>query len=87
MEMYSNYNMGAGYAVYLPKEDALKAQSIVKKLGFRSWIAGRVEKGPRQVVIKPRDIIFKGDSLRVRWWLHYKTIFEVFLKRGKSMPR
>lgn len=65
-DMYSNYNMGAGYAVYLSKKDAAKAQSIAKKLGYKSWVAGIVEEGARQVVIKPRSIVYKGDSLKVR---------------------
>lgn len=65
-EMYGNYNMGAGFAVYLPQSDALKAQKIAKQLGFESWIAGTVEKGPRRVVIKPLGITFEGDSLAVR---------------------
>lgn len=65
-EMYSNYNMGAGFAVYLPATDAKKAQEIAKGLGLKAWIAGRVEEGPRQVVIKPKNIAFKGDELGVR---------------------
>jgi phosphoribosylformylglycinamidine cyclo-ligase len=65
-EMYGNYNMGAGYAVYLPKADALKAQKIAKKQGYDSWIAGTVEKGSKQVVIRPKNIIFEEKSLKVR---------------------
>jgi phosphoribosylformylglycinamidine cyclo-ligase len=65
-EMYGNYNMGAGYAVYLTPGDAAKAQKIAKKLGFKSWIAGTVEKGPKRVVIKPKNITFEGSSLGVR---------------------
>jgi phosphoribosylformylglycinamidine cyclo-ligase len=65
-EMYGNYNMGAGYAVYLPKSDAIKAQKIAKKLGFESWIAGEVRKGPKQVVIQPKNITFAENTLGVR---------------------
>lgn len=65
-EMYGNYNMGAGYAVYLPREDALQAQKIAAGLGLKSWLAGTVEAGPKQVVIKPLDITFAGDTLEVR---------------------
>lgn len=65
-DMYGNYNMGAGYAVYLPEKEALKAQKIIKKIGLKSWIAGRVEDGPRQVVIKPLGLAFAGSSLEVR---------------------
>jgi phosphoribosylformylglycinamidine cyclo-ligase len=65
-EMYGNYNMGAGYAVYLPKTEAIKAQKIAKNLGLNAWLAGRVEKGPKQVVIKPKNIVFESKSLGVR---------------------
>jgi phosphoribosylformylglycinamidine cyclo-ligase len=58
--------MGAGYAVYLPKKEALKAQKIAEKMGLKSWVAGRVEDGPRQVIIKPLGITFAGNSLEVR---------------------
>lgn len=65
-EMYGNYNMGAGYAIYLPQAMAEKAQKVIKKLGVRSWIAGTVTKGPKQVVIQDKEIIFGGESLEVR---------------------
>lgn len=64
-EMYGNYNMGAGYAVYLPADQAEQALKIIKKF-FTAWIAGRVEKGPKKVVIEPLGITFEGDSLEVR---------------------
>ncbi len=65
-EMYGNYNMGAGYAIYLPASDATKAQKIAKELGLKSWLAGKVVEGARQVIIKPKNITFKGESLEVR---------------------
>jgi phosphoribosylformylglycinamidine cyclo-ligase len=65
-EMYGNYNMGAGYAIYLPESAAQNAQKIAKELGFKSWVAGTVKAGPKQVIIKPKNIIFEGSSLGVR---------------------
>lgn len=65
-EMYGNYNMGAGYAVYLPVSQALTAQQTAEELGLKSWLAGRVEEGPKQVIIKPKGITFAGETLRVR---------------------
>ncbi len=65
-EIYETYNMGQDYAVFLPAKDVKKAQSIVKKNGFESMDAGYIEKGIRQVIIKPLDIVFKGESLKVR---------------------
>lgn len=65
-EMYGNYNMGAGYAVYLPVADAKKACEIIRKCGLKSWTAGEVMEGKKQVVIKPKNITFRGDSLELR---------------------
>jgi len=65
-EMYGTYNMGMDYAIFLPKKDIKKAQRIVKKNGFESLDAGYVEKGERQVIIKPKNIIFKSYTLELR---------------------
>lgn len=65
-DMYGTYNMGAGYALYLPKKDAGKAQQIAKETGYKCWIAGRVEKGARQVIIKPKNITYTEEALKVR---------------------
>ena len=61
-EMYSNYNMGAGYAVYLSATEAVKACEIAKNCGLKAWIAGKVEKGSKQVVIKPKNIVFSKEN-------------------------
>lgn len=65
-EMYGNFNMGAGFALYLPTEHARKIEPIAKKLNLKSWIAGTVEKGPKSVVIKPKNITFSAETLGVR---------------------
>jgi phosphoribosylformylglycinamidine cyclo-ligase len=65
-EMYGNYNMGAGYAVYVPNDQAAKVVEIAGQCNLKAWHAGRVEPGPKQVVIEPKQITFKGDSLGVR---------------------
>lgn len=65
-EMYGNFNMGTGYAVYLPAGQAQQVVDIAAKVGLKAWIAGRVEAGPKQVVIEPKRITFSGDTLGVR---------------------
>jgi phosphoribosylformylglycinamidine cyclo-ligase len=65
-EMYGNYNMGAGYAIYLPADQVYDVTKIAQQCGFQTWIAGTVEAGPKQVVIQPLGITFTGDSLEVR---------------------
>lgn len=65
-EMYGNYNMGAGYAVFVPQTDAKKAVEVIEKSGLKVWQAGIVEAGDKKVVIEPLGIVFEGESLGVR---------------------
>jgi phosphoribosylformylglycinamidine cyclo-ligase len=65
-EMYGNYNMGAGYAVYVPARQARAVVDIAAKQDLKAWIAGSVETGPKRVIIEPQGITFAGDSLEVR---------------------
>ncbi len=65
-EMYGNFNMGAGFGIFLSEADVYKAQDIAKKNGLQSWNAGIVQEGEKQVVIKPLGITFKAESLGVR---------------------
>lgn len=65
-EMYGTYNMGMDYAIFLPEKDVQKAQEIIKKNGFESINAGYVKKGERQVIIEPKKITFKSETLNLR---------------------
>lgn len=65
-EMYGNFNMGAGFAIYLPANQVEKAQKIASKLNLKSWNAGAVEAGPKKVEIKPKNITFLAETLGVR---------------------
>lgn len=65
-DMYSNFNMGAGLAIFVPEKDASRTLEIIGKNKFIGLSAGYVEKGPKQVIIKPKDIVFKGETLGVR---------------------
>ena len=65
-QMYSAFNMGAGFAIYLPKDQIEKAQEIAQRNNFKSWNAGEVQEGEKQVVIAPKYITFKEDALNLR---------------------
>ncbi|MDO8639511.1 MAG: AIR synthase-related protein [bacterium] len=65
-EIYETYNMGMDYAIFLPEKNIKKAKGIVKKNGFESISAGYLEKGERKVIIEPKKIIFKADTLDLR---------------------
>lgn len=65
-EMYQTFNMGMDYAIFLSGKDLQKAQKIVAKNGFESIVAGVVEKGPRRVIIKPKNLVYEGKTLSLR---------------------
>ncbi len=65
-EMYGTFNMGAGFAIFLPERNAQAAQKIAKENRFKILKAGVVEKGEREVVIMPKNITFKSETLAVR---------------------
>ncbi len=65
-EMYGNFNMGAGFAIYVPQYDAQKVVELAAANNFKAIVAGKVEAGSKQVIIKPKNITFAGDTLEVR---------------------
>jgi phosphoribosylformylglycinamidine cyclo-ligase len=65
-DMYSTFNMGIGFAVYVPRVAAADVVACAKRCNMKAWVAGKVEKGPKRVVIKPKNITYEGDSLEVR---------------------
>ncbi len=68
-EMYADYNMGSGFALYLPAFEAGKIAEIVRDLNlpYEALVAGSIEKSAtRRVVIGPKDVEFTADDLKVR---------------------
>jgi phosphoribosylformylglycinamidine cyclo-ligase len=65
-EMYGNFNMGAGFAVYLPPDQAQQVVDTAAKQGLKAWLAGAVEEGPKEVLITTNSVRFSADSLEVR---------------------
>lgn len=65
-EAYGSLNMGAGFAIFVPKKDVRKTLTISKKAGIKAYVIGQVEKGPKQVTIEPLNITYKGEDLNLR---------------------
>lgn len=65
-DMYGNFNMGAGFAIYISMKQVEKAQEIISKNNLESWDAGIVKEGEKQVIIEPKNITFKAETLGVR---------------------
>jgi phosphoribosylformylglycinamidine cyclo-ligase len=62
---YSTFNMGSGYAMYCAAGDGSRIASIAQDLGLEALLAGRVEEGPRRVILEPIDVCFEGDELEL----------------------
>ena len=65
-EAFGTFNMGSGFALYLPKSQAAEATRLGKAAGFELLSAGRVDDGPKRVVLEPIGVTFEGSSLKIR---------------------
>ncbi len=65
-EAYGTLNMGAGFAFFVAADQAEKTVAIAKSRGIEAWVVGRVEAGPKQVVIEPIGVTYGSDDLKLR---------------------
>ncbi len=68
-EMYGTFNMGAGFALILPKEDAAKLIEVASDmtLPYEVMYAGTVEASEaKRVVLAPKEIVYAAEDLQVR---------------------
>jgi phosphoribosylformylglycinamidine cyclo-ligase len=62
---YSTFNMGCGYALYCAPGAGEAIVAIAERLGLSALVAGRVEAGPRQVMLEPVGVRFAGEELEL----------------------
>jgi phosphoribosylformylglycinamidine cyclo-ligase len=62
---YSTFNMGSGYALYCGAGDGERIVAIARGLGLDALVAGRVEEGPRQVLLEPVGVSYRGEQLEL----------------------
>lgn len=65
-EAYGTLNMGAGFALFVPADAAARCVEVARGCGVEASVAGRVEAGPKRLVIEPLDVTFEGASLGLR---------------------
>lgn len=66
-EAYGNLNMGAGFAVFLPKSQAKRILFEITNTNIHWYVAGYVEKSSvKRVVIEPKGLEYKSETLAVR---------------------
>jgi phosphoribosylformylglycinamidine cyclo-ligase len=62
---YSTFNMGAGYALYCRAGGGEEVVRTASGLGLHALVAGRVEEGPRQVILEPVGVRFGSERLEL----------------------
>lgn len=60
---YSTFNMGCGFAVYCAQGAGERVVELAAALGLPALVGGRVEEGPRRVVLEPVDVTFESEDL------------------------
>ena len=65
-DAYGTFNMGAGFALFVAPADAERCVAVARAQGVEAIVAGRVEAGPKRLVIEPLGITFEGDALQLR---------------------
>jgi phosphoribosylformylglycinamidine cyclo-ligase len=65
-EAYGTFNMGAGFALFVPSGDAARCVEVAKACGIAAWHAGHVEAGPKQLVVDSIGLRFEADALQLR---------------------
>ena len=65
-EAYSTLNMGAGFALFVAADEAERTVAVARAQGVDAIVAGRVEAGPKRLLIEPLGIEFGDDALQLR---------------------
>lgn len=65
-EMYGSFNMGVGFAIFVSPVDTSAVLKAAQKNRLKAIVGGEVHAGDKQVVIRPKNLTFRGDTLEVR---------------------
>lgn len=62
---YSTFNMGAGFALYCAAGAGERLVELAAGLGLPALVAGRVQEGPRRVLLEPVGVSFEDAELEL----------------------
>ncbi len=65
-EAYGTLNMGAGFALFVAADEAQRCVEIARSQGVEALVAGRVEAGPKRLIVEPLRIEYGDDALQLR---------------------
>jgi phosphoribosylformylglycinamidine cyclo-ligase len=60
---YSTFNMGVGFAVYCSEGQGAEVARLAEGQHLPAQVAGRVEEGPRRVILEELALTFESDEL------------------------
>jgi len=67
LEAYGNFNMGAGFALYVSETDVNAVLDVATSNKLNALWAGYIERSTeKKVVIRPKDLEYSGSTLGVR---------------------
>lgn len=65
-EAYGTLNMGAGFALFVPADQAQRTVDVALTQGVPATLAGAVEAGDKELLIEPLGLRFGADDLQLR---------------------
>ncbi len=65
-EAYGTLNMGAGFALFVAADQAQRCVEIAQAQGVAAMVAGRVEAGPKRLIVEPLGLEWGDDALQLR---------------------
>ena len=65
-EAYGTLNMGAGFALFVPADQAQRCVEVATAQGVAATLAGTVEAGDKELLIEPLGLRYAGDELQLR---------------------
>lgn len=65
-EAYGNFNMGAGFALYVSEADADAVIEVAASHQIGALCAGYIERGQKKLIIKPKGLEYFGATLAIR---------------------
>ena len=57
---------GCGRRFFVAADQAEKTVAIARQCGIEVWVAGKVETGPKQVVIESISVTYESEDLKLR---------------------
>lgn len=60
-ELYQTWNMGVGFVIFAPLSQSKKIETVCRKYRVKVTRMGFIKKGEKQVIIKPKKIVYKGS--------------------------